>query len=76
MKRLKRHCIDPCWDLPGIRSCVMPGNCVPGFRGINGILPHAGPSSYSTTRHSAARSDSVILDREDPFSGRSKGQRQ
>jgi hypothetical protein len=61
-------------DLPGIRSCVLPGACVPGFRGINGLLPHAGPSSYSTTRHSVARSDFLILYREDPFSGRSKGQ--
>jgi len=73
MASLKRHRVDTRGDLSGIRSCVIPGNCEPGFRGINGILPQAGPSIYSTTRHSVPLSDFLILYREDPLLGRSKG---
>jgi hypothetical protein len=73
MEPLMRHPTVAVGDLSGIRSSAFPGTCGPGFRGINGNLPRAGPTIYSTTRHSVPRSGFLILYREDPFMSRSKG---
>jgi hypothetical protein len=67
MEPLMRHPTVAVGDLSGIRSSAFPGTCGPGFRGINGNLPRAGPTIYSKENATESPNDEPYVVPIDPM---------